>query len=100
MVVNSVHEENVDNAEQIFNNKRKGAQHSPNINSNNINCGYVQLSEILRNNDDSLPINKLVSECLFLDKMTKKDPDQTSISKWATASQKAPANKIGNIDFL
>lgn len=100
MEVNSIQEENVRDAENIFNIKGTGIYHSSNVNSKNINSGYVQFNEIMREDDESLPINKFVSECLFLDQMTKKDQDQSSISKWAKASQKATDNKIGNIYFL
>ena len=53
------------------------------------------LNNILRDSDDCMPMNKLVSECLFLDHVTKNNRNPSLNSKWANASKKPTDIDIG-----
>ena len=68
---------------------------SSNYNSNGLNDRYVELNNILQEQEERLRLNNLVSECLFLDQANG-DKQQRSMSmKWADTTQQSLASKIG-----
>ena len=84
--VRVVNNSNNDEAENVFNIEETEDRHHSL--TSNIDRGYVQINEILQEDNECFPMKKLVSECLFLEQRTTEGQDKTSTSKWANASQK------------
>ena len=70
---------------------------SSNLNENGLNDRYIELNNILREQEHRGRLSNLVSECLFLDQTTNNKHQGTTNMKWANATQKSLAGKIGNI---
>ena len=95
MVVNGLQEEDTEANDSTSNIHRTLIHDASNLNSQKMKSGYVELSNILRERDDCMPMNKLVSECLFLDHVTKNNRNPSLNSKWANASKKPTYIDIG-----
>ena len=69
---------------------------SANFNINGLNDRYIELNNILREKEERVALNNLVSECLFLDQAAGNKQQRTNDMKWADATQQSLASRIGN----
>ena len=69
---------------------------STNYNINGLNDRYIELNNILREQEERVALNNLVSECLFLDQATGNKQQRTKNTKWADATEQSLASRIGN----
>ena len=69
---------------------------STNYNINGLNDRYIELNNILREQEERVALNNLVSECLFLDQAAGHKEQRTKNMKWADTTQQSLASRIGN----
>ena len=68
---------------------------SSNFNVNGLNERYIELNNILKDQEERVRLNNLVSECLFFDQATNNKHQDATDMKWANATQKSLASRIG-----
>ena len=73
---------------------------SSNYSLNMVNDRYVELNNILQEQEERLRLNNLVSECLYLDQPPGGKQQKSMSMKWADTTQQSLANRIGKLKKL
>ena len=87
-------------SEYISNSDRSTNYRPSNNNADYFNRNYVEINDIVSREDDDVPMNRLVSECLFLDHAARRNEKEALKKRWAIATQNSTQQRnIGNTPF-
>ena len=88
-------------SEYISNANRSTNYHPSKNNADYFNENYVEINDIIsREDNECVPMNTLVSECLFLDHAARRNEKEALKKRWAIATQNSTHHRtIGNAPF-
>ena len=88
-------------SEYISNANRSTNYRPSNNNADYFNKKYVEINDIISREDyECVPMNTLVSECLFLDHAARRNEKEALKKRWAIATQNSTQHRtIGNAPF-
>ena len=91
----------MDQSEYISNADRSTNYRPSYNNADYFDKNYVEINDIIsREDNECVPMNTLVSECLFLDHAARRDEKEALKKRWAIATQNSTHHRtIGNAPF-
>ena len=89
-------------SEYISNANRSTNYRTSNHNADYFDQNYVEINDIIsREDNECVPMNTLVNECLFLDHAARRNQKEALKKRWAIATQNSTQHRdIGNTRFL
>ena len=103
MVINSndFQRGSMSQSEYISDPDRSTNYHPSNIHVDYLEKNYVEINDIItREDNECVPMNTLVSECLFLDHAARRNEKEALKKRWAIATQNSTQHRtIGNASF-
>ena len=99
---NEFQDNSMDQSEYISNGNRSTNYRTSNHNADYFNQNYVEINDIIsREDNECVPMNTLVNECLFLDHAARRNEKESLKKRWAIATQNSTQHRnIGNTPFL
>ena len=92
----------MDQSECISNADRSTNYRPSYNNADYFDKNYVEINDIIsREDNECVPMNTLVNECLFLDHAARRNEKESLKKRWAIATQNSTQHRnIGNAPFL